>query len=402
MAESIAPGRRLKAWVPPFDPIPPEVLIRLQQAMRRHAPHRYRRLPFLQLIQKLNPRSELHRRVLGAMDLSFVWTPHTLIEKLIKTRQRTIQRIKTVASLRAKEIVAAISRGQMKLPQLASAINELRPFSLYGLPVQQEIRALEATACPSPTTNMISGTGAIKAYSIRRHKLTRIIAAETVKKSNFIIDRRLAEYRVFLGPNFFRRLKQLRSSDHWIDIGAGAANAMNDYFHYARRSALPLPHMTAITVRAVPITRRKIFKSRRFQYLVGRRFEEYADGETCRADLITDLFGATSYSHKFDVVVKRMAKSLKPNGVAYFNMKVAKLILKDPRGRRLKVEDWLRKIRGIKVIEARRSYHFLENNQVRIAFQRTAGPIEVPCLKLVKMEHNDSSPAPRRTYLMTG
>lgn len=328
------------------------------------------------MITELDPRSECHARALGAMNLS---ADGISIEKLIKARQKAIRRVKTAVRTRAREIAADVANGRISRSELASAVDELRPLLIYGLPVQEEI------------SRLLNNRHDAFAHAIASNE-------KTVRKSHFVTDRGLAEYRFFLGPGFFRRLKALGPQDHWMDIGAGSANAMNDYFHYAQKGLLPMPRMTAVTISAAPIKRRSLFRSRKFRYWAGRPFEEYPDRELGHADLLTDLFGATTYSLRFDVVLEKMARRLKPEGIAYFSIKTAKLVIRAGSGKRIKVKDWLGAIKGIRIIEARRYYHFLENSLLRVAFQRTTAPLETPPLELVALEHNDASPSPRRTY----
>lgn len=69
-----------------------------------------------------------------------------------------------------------------------------------------------------------------------------------------------------------------------------------------------------------------------FKYLSGRYFEDIPAEEIGQANLITDYFGAFSYSaHKFEIL-KKFAQMLAPGGVAFIHSKYPKIEVFGPNG----------------------------------------------------------------------
>src|SRR5262249_6760760 len=117
-----------------------------------------------------------------------------------------------------------------------------------------------------------------------------------IKDNIFTTERGLDFYKYLLGRDFKTRIKNLGPRDHWIDVGAGQANAMFDLFVdsylWNEPPLASLPYMTAITVTKPgvrPTRERMAFLSfRRFNFLVGKYLQDYKSGEIPKADLVTD------------------------------------------------------------------------------------------------------------------
>lgn len=230
--------------------------------------------------------------------------------------------------------------------------------------------------------------------------------ARTVEKSAFITGRGLYEYRQYLGRDFATVLKSLGSRSHWIDVGAGDAEAMHDLYSEYRERKIPLsqlPFMTAVTkARSAEfwqgIYRRAVFRFDKFEYLVGKYIQEYSASQIAKADLVTDLFAAATYSPDVDQAIAKIARLLKPDGTAIITLISEKLVILDSNGRPVAIETWLQKAHGVKLVKVRRLDGF-EGALKRLTLTRTDGPVQIPSLQLVEIHDTENDPAPYRKYI---
>lgn len=145
-----------------------------------------------------------------------------------------------------------------------------------------------------------------------------------IEKNEFITGRELKDYLAYLGPGFREALIKLRADGHWIDMGAGGANAVMGYLTTAD-PRFPDPaeraHVTAVAVQK-PHMNEKLEKqalsSGKYKYLEGRYVEDIPVQEFGRADLITDFYGPLAYSMDPVGVLNAYLKILKVGGSIYF------------------------------------------------------------------------------------
>jgi SAM-dependent methyltransferase len=261
---------------------------------------------------------------------------------------------------------------------------------------------------PGTRSSLAAGArGEAKKALSCKELLSNIKYNERIIKNNvFTTERGLGFYKYLLGRDFKARIKKLGPRDHWIDIGAGQANAMFDLFIdsylWNEPQLASLPNMTAITVTKPgvrPTKERTAFLNfKKFNYLVGKYLHEYKSGEIPKADLVTDVMGAANYSPHFDVAMTKILRLLKPGGTAIITFMNKQLEIKDSSGRRISNETYIRMGWGFQVEKVRVFDEDGTNHYIRFTIRRTKGRVRLPRLKLVRLQpHYDLSPSPDRT-----
>ena len=257
-----------------------------------------------------------------------------------------------------------------------------------------------------------------------------------VKENIFYTNRGFSDYKRFLGPSFISKLRSLKRDSHWIDLGAGNARAMREYFSSVWQGLwAEKPKMTAVVVeKPLDLSRLELaaFLSRiettgnggRFKYMSGRFLGDYHPGEIEPADVVTDVYGAISYSPDLSGSVEQAGGMLKPGGQLFTIIQtrletigsregnVRNVIIRRPDGSEVDIADWLRQIQGLKLEvskEKTRAYKTqfpgrppeawapttIESVRT-LVLTRTSEPLRVPKLRLVGITAD--SP-PRRTYV---
>lgn len=210
-------------------------------------------------------------------------------------------------------------------------------------------------------------------------------------QSGYIVNRDLNEYSsaYLLGDGFAAELKRLNSGQHWIDVGAGKAEAAIDYL-----SAGGPAQVTALSVEPYDTPRLKEALRRnrlRFRYLSGRVIEDYAMNELGHADIISDVYGAFSYAPHIDKVLIKFSELLRKDGKIFIalngedaniNILGASLLC------------WLSAVQGMTVVNV--------NEHVRgwstvlsIILRKDSENVVVPALELLRFD--DGNP-PVRVY----
>jgi hypothetical protein len=140
------------------------------------------------------------------------------------------------------------------------------------------------------------------------------------------------------------------------------------------------------------------------KYLAGRYIEDYADGELGKFDLITDVYGAVSYSPQVDVVFEKALSHLKIGGRFYTNIEsedvqhtrdgLWNLRFEDSDSDQVgSIRDWVNNmscISGNVTLGPPGT-----RQQIVIQIEKTCDAVTVPKLKLIKLK--EASP-PARTY----
>lgn len=131
------------AWVPPYVPVSPGVILRLQGVLRSDMGMKMCVVyPSLRMIRGLDPESETHRRIVGAMDLPAAISAQALVEAYL----RAMPRVEAVVASRAKDIAEAVAKKEMSAKELVAAADDLTAFSFYGDRVQAEVKPIEDLA----------------------------------------------------------------------------------------------------------------------------------------------------------------------------------------------------------------------------------------------------------------
>jgi hypothetical protein len=192
--------------------------------------------------------------------------------------------------------------------------------------------------------------------------------------SGYITNRGLSEYAELLPTGFCDVLGRLGSADRWLDIGAGAAHAILDY--YAPEAAAPSgekcvrsgPRARAV---ALSIEDRQSDKWReraaslgndRIRYLSGKRLRQYSAEELGKFQIITDVFGGFTYTENLSQFVEKVLSLLEVGGGFYTLVPGVRLEdgknkldawylteLEDATGRPEKICSWLKKTACVQV-----------------------------------------------------
>ena len=222
----------------------------------------------------------------------------------------------------------------------------------------------------------------------------------------YITNRGLSGYAELLPSGFCDALGRLGSSDRWLDIGAGAGQAILDY-NAAQNDARPdqqcvQPGPKARAV-AISIENRETDKWReraaslgddRIRYLSGKRLRQYSPGELGNFQIITDVFGGFTYTDDLSGFVERVLRLLEIGGGFYTLVPGVHLEagdklgtwylteLENAAGRPEKVCSWLKKISCVQVIcESKSDW---KRPTELISVRKVCSETAVPRMKLVE------------------
>ncbi|HEY1266764.1 MAG TPA: class I SAM-dependent methyltransferase [Candidatus Binatia bacterium] len=236
--------------------------------------------------------------------------------------------------------------------------------------------------------------------------------------AGYITGRTLLSYLQML-PGFCGSLGALDSSDRWLDIGAGAGQAILDYYSTEADSMAKMCTGSRGKVRAVAMSiedrrtdkwhrRAASLGDDRIRYLAGKRLRQYSPEELGKFQIITDVFGGFSYTDDLSGFVERTLRLLEVGGVFYTLMQSVHLErgedmpntsylteLVDTSGRDDKVCAWLKRTVCVEVTcESKNNWRAPTE---LIAVKKICGEVSVPRMKLLKYEAGDP---PGRRFVM--
>jgi hypothetical protein len=241
----------------------------------------------------------------------------------------------------------------------------------------------------------------------KQEKIYRSRGADVPR--GYVTDRGLSNYAELLPTGFCDALGRLRSSDRWLDIGAGAGQAILDY--YAPESDGPSGQKCARSgdkARAVAmsIEDRRTDKWReraanlvddRIWYLFGKRLRDYSTEELGKFQIITDVFGGFSYTEHLFQFVDKVLSLLEVGGSFYtlvpgVHLENAKdklgilylTELEDAGGRPMNVCSWLKKTTCTQVVCESKSEW--KRPTELISIRKVCSDTSVPRMKLVEFE----------------
>jgi hypothetical protein len=168
---------------------------------------------------------------------------------------------------------------------------------------------------------------------------------DQIKNNDFITDRSLSEYMHELHPDFVKALRNLRSDQHWIDLGAGKAFAQIDYLKtFDKISEAPL-------VTAVAFKLHRWFRPPSFRGKLEVRegiFEAQDTASWKKADVITDVMGVISYTKDLTTTLQKVFDLLNVNGELYLEFTPANTNVKTSETNH-KLLGFLTRIDGVSV-----------------------------------------------------
>jgi SAM-dependent methyltransferase len=242
---------------------------------------------------------------------------------------------------------------------------------------------------------------------IKQEKIYRSRGSDVPQ--GYVTGRGLSDYAELLPSGFCDALGKLDSSERWLDIGAGAGQAILDY-HAPEDAAPPAERcrQSGAKARAVAISieDRRTDKWReqaarlgddRIRYLSGKRLRQYSPEELGKFQIITDVFGGFSYTEDLSGFVERVLRLLEIGGVFYtlvpgVHLEHAKdklgilyvTELEDAAGRPLTVCSWLKQTACAQVSCESKSDWKRPTELINI--RKVCTDVSVPSLKLWEFE----------------
>ena len=222
----------------------------------------------------------------------------------------------------------------------------------------------------------------------------------------YITNRGLPDYVELLPSDFCDALGKLGSTDRWLDIGAGAGQAILDY--YAPKDDEPAGKKCAVAggkARAVAMSiedrRTDAWQKQaarhgddRIRYLAGKRLRHYSPEELGKFQIITDVFGGFTYTEDLSRFVDRVLSLLEVGGFFYTLVPGVRLEggdklgiwylteLEDVAGRPEKVCSWLKKCTCAKVTCESKGEWKRPTELIKV--EKTCSDVSVPRMKLLE------------------
>ncbi|MGH7871011.1 MAG: hypothetical protein ACREQO_02200 [Candidatus Binatia bacterium] len=225
----------------------------------------------------------------------------------------------------------------------------------------------------------------------------------------YITNRGLSDYAELLPTGFCDALGRLGSSDRWLDIGAGAAQAILDYYapegdaSSGEKCVRPGGKARAV---AISIEDRRTDKWQQeaaslgddhIRYLSGKRLRQYSSEELGKFQIITDVFGGFTYTEDLSQFVDKVLSLLEVGGGFYTLVPGVHLEdgkdklgtyylteLENAAGRPEKVCSWLKKTACVKVSCESKSDWKRPTELIHI--QKVCSDTSVPRMKLWEFE----------------
>jgi len=258
----------------------------------------------------------------------------------------------------------------------------------------------------------------IDAEFTKQEKIYRSRGADV--PGSYVTNRRLSDYAELLASGFCDALGRLGSSDRWLDIGAGAGQAILDYYApegtaapgetCARSGAKARAVALSIEDRRTDRWRRQAasFGGDRLRYVSGKRLRQYSAEELGKFQIITDVIGGFTYTEDLSKFVEKVLSLLETGGAFYTMVQGVHLEdgtdklgtwymteLVDTAGRQAKVCSWLKQASCVQVTcESKSDWH---TPTELINIRKVCSEVSVPPLKL--LEYQAGAPPGRRFEL---
>lgn len=202
------------------------------------------------------------------------------------------------------------------------------------------------------------------------------VASTRVQKNKFVTSRDLWEYQTYLEKGFKEKLESLDENGHWIDLGAGKAQAQIDYYINFKN-----PKIAAQST-AVCYKLDRWFGIPRFQGKLEVKegmFEKQNTHDWKKADLISDFFGVISYTQDMTTSLQKTFDLLKVGGELYIHSTnyVTHIQMTE---KTVTLTEFLQEIPGIKV----------EGRFGSLKITKLEEHIEIPEMEIIK--YKDEAP----------
>lgn len=220
---------------------------------------------------------------------------------------------------------------------------------IYGMVLFLNLHTATAAdiRCANVLASMTSESTAATPSSVKANTsaLEILKNEKIVAKNKFTTSRSLQEYIGFfsfkdgntLKQPLFEKLQSLKSSDRWLDSGAGRAYAQKTFLK-SFKDKQDAPELIAMSYKK-PLFVWPVF-SKKFQYIEGKWLEEIPTSELKKFNLITDIYGPISYSKNPISILNKYLDLLEVGGEAYFLL-VSRNNLIDMNGHVVSLGEWL-------------------------------------------------------------
>lgn len=224
--------------------------------------------------------------------------------------------------------------------------------------------------------------------------------------SGYVTDRGLSRYAELLPVGFCAALGRLGGSDRWLDIGAGAGQAILDYYAPGDDAmSVEKCARAGAKARAVALSiedrrtnkwhqRAASLGDDRIRYLSGKSLRHYSVEELGKFQLVTDVFGGFTYTEDLSRFVDKVLSVLDVGGGFYTLMPGVRLEggdklgawylteLESASGRPEKVCSWLKKISCAQITcDSKRDWK-RPTELIKIA--KVCSNVSVPPMKLLE------------------
>ena len=171
------------------------------------------------------------------------------------------------------------------------------------------------------------GSAGFKEAVLKQESIYR--GGEEQVANGYTIDRGLPVYKQGLPADFDRALARLGPTDRWLDIGAGTAQAILDYYTVGydvthvdgREWGVNKARAVAMSIedRRTPLWYKTAgsLAENQIRYLVDKRLREYSTQELGQFQVITDVIGGFSYTDTLSIFMEKVLSLLAVNGSFY-------------------------------------------------------------------------------------
>lgn len=200
-------------------------------------------------------------------------------------------------------------------------------------------------------------------------------------------------YGGLLDPTFIDTLYSPKTQ-RWLDVGAGEGMALIDYLYGVAGGA----SVVGITVETdwryngFRIQAARDFPGR-FRFYKGKYLEDpsYSPETLGHFDIVTDVYGAFSYSNTVDVVLQKIGDLLKVGGHFFTVYKADTFFIYDSKGNNIPINQWINSGSCLAIVPREYSKLNMGNEEPPLHIVKTCEKVSVPPLKLSGFQ-SDSPP----------
>ena len=225
-----------------------------------------------------------------------------------------------------------------------------------------------------------------------------------ILRNIFMTGRRLFEntrfspsYGVGFGKRFLQKIFSLKLYQVWLDGGVGNANHFVEYYE---KGGLGYGIGVGITETALHKENVKKILGGKYEHFHDRGIEEMSPSEVPPLDIVSDYFGAGTYSKYLSEVLRFYLSALRPGAPLFWMVSnsYGKLRINDENGHYISLESYLKRIPGIKVEPCRGVFKGNSFNFFEITVSKKFDPKLIPQLENTLYEFVNGESIPIREF----